>query len=74
MNKTDTREDHLRLDYIASSNTQLMLRFTHDSVDIFNAFQGGNTGIVPGGRPRPGWTAILSATHTFSPTRTARGT
>src|SRR5262245_14914318 len=52
--KTDTREDHLRIDYILSDKTQVMYRYTHDEVDIFNAFQGGNTGIIPGGRPRPG--------------------
>ena len=68
--KTDTREDHLRVDYILSEKTQVMYRYTHDEVDIFNAFQGGNTGIVPGGRPRPGWTTIASVTHTFSPTAT----
>jgi len=68
--KTDTREDHLRVDYILSEKTQVMYRYTHDEVDIFNPLQGGNTGIVPGGRPRPGWTTIASVTHTFSPTAT----
>jgi hypothetical protein len=68
VNKTDTREDHLRLDYVISERTQVMARYTHDAVDIFDAFQGGNTGIVPGTRPRPGFTAILSVTHGFSPT------
>lgn len=70
VSKTDTREDHLRIDYILSEKTQVMYRYTHDEVAIFNAFQGGNTGIVPGGRPRPGWTTIASVTHTFSPTAT----
>ena len=70
VSKTDTREDHLRVDYIISEKTQVMYRYTHDEVDIFNAFQGSNTGIVPGGRPRPGWTTIANVTHTFSPTAT----
>jgi Carboxypeptidase regulatory-like domain len=68
VSRTDTRGDHVRVDYLASERTQVMGRYTHDEWDIFDGFQGGSLGIVPGGRPRPGWTAILSLTHTFSPT------
>ncbi|MCX6638122.1 MAG: TonB-dependent receptor [Acidobacteria bacterium] len=68
VNRTDTREDLLKVDYILSPNTQVSYRWTHDEFDIWNAFQGGNTGIVPGGRPRPGWTTIASLRQTLSPT------
>lgn len=67
-NRTDTREDLIKIDYILSPKDQLSYRWTHDNWAIWNAFQGGNTGIVPGGRPRPGYTTVLSYTHTFSPT------
>jgi hypothetical protein len=68
VNRTDTREDLLKVDYILSPNTQISYRWTHDEWDIWNAFQGGNTGIVPGGRPRPGYTTIANWRQTFSPT------
>jgi hypothetical protein len=68
VNRTDTREDLLKVDYILSANTQISYRWTHDEWDIWNAFQGGNTGIVPGGRPRPGWTTIATLRQTLSPT------
>jgi len=68
VSRTDTREDLLRVDYYLSSKTQLMYRWTHDEWDIWNAFQGGNTGIIPGGRPRPGFTTVASISHTLSPT------
>ena len=67
-NETDSREEVLRLDYVLSPRTQASYRFSHNSVDIFNPFQGGNTGIVPGIRPRPGWTMVGSTQHTFSNT------
>jgi outer membrane receptor protein involved in Fe transport len=67
-NRTDTTENLLKLDYLPTSKQQLMYRFTHQDWDIFNGFQGTNLGIVPGGRPRPGWTTVLSHTYTLSPT------
>ena len=67
-NRTDTREDLIKIDYILSPATQFTYRWTHDNWDLWNAFQGGNTGIVPGGRPRPGYTTMLGMNHTFSPT------
>jgi hypothetical protein len=68
VSRTDSREEMIKIDWLPSSSTQVAYRFTHDQVDIWDAFQGGNTGIVPGGRPRPGWTTILNVNHTFSPT------
>jgi hypothetical protein len=67
VNRTDTREDMLKIDYVLPK-TQIMYRWTHDEFDIFNAWQGSNLGIVPGARPRPGYTTIASVSHTFSPT------
>ncbi len=67
-NQTDSREEVLRLDYVMSERTQFSYRFSHNAVDIFNPFQGGNTGIVPGVRPRPGWTTVGSVQQTLSPT------
>lgn len=68
VNRTDTREDLLKVDYIISPSTQISYRWTHDEFNIWNAFQGGNTGIVPGGRPRPGFTTIATLRQTLSPT------
>jgi outer membrane receptor protein involved in Fe transport len=67
-NRTDTTENMIKADYLATSNQQLMYRFTHQDWDIFNGFQGTNMGFVPGGRPRPGWTTILSHNYTINPT------
>jgi hypothetical protein len=67
-NITDSREEVARVDYTLSSRTQASYRFSHNNVDIFNPFQGGNTGIVPGVRPRPGWTMVGSAQQTWSNT------
>ena len=65
--RTDTTENAIKVDYLATANQQLMYRFTHQDWDIFNGFQGTNLGIVPGGRPRPGWTTVLSHNYTISP-------
>jgi outer membrane receptor protein involved in Fe transport len=65
-NQTDSREEVLRLDYVLSTRTQVSYRFSHNDVQIFNPFQGGNTGIVPGIRPRPGWTTVGSVQQTLS--------
>jgi hypothetical protein len=67
-NVTDSREEVARIDYVLSSRTQISYRYTHNQVDIFNPFQGGNTGIVPGVRPRPGWTTVGSMQQTLSNT------
>lgn len=67
-NRTDTREDTIRGDYYFSPTSQIMYRWTHDTWDIFNGYQGSNLGIVPGGRPRPGFSTIVTWTKTFSPT------
>jgi hypothetical protein len=67
VNRTDTREDLLKVDYLLSPATQISYRWTHDNWDIWNPFQGGNLGIVPGGRPRPGYTTIASWRQTISP-------
>ncbi|HYO80905.1 MAG TPA: TonB-dependent receptor [Bryobacteraceae bacterium] len=67
-NRTDTTENMIKLDYLPSANQQFMYRFTHQDWDIFNGFQGSSTGIVPGGRPRPGWTTVLSHSYTVNPT------
>lgn len=67
-NRTDTTENMVKVDYLATSQQQWMYRFTHQDWDIFNGFQGTNLGIVPGGRPRPGWTTVLSHNYTISPT------
>jgi len=68
VNRNDTREDLVKVDYILSSNTQLSYRWTHDTWYIWNAWQGSSLGIVPGARPRPGYTTMFSLNHTFSPT------
>ncbi len=65
-NQTDSREEVMRLDYVLSTQTQVSYRFSHNDVQIFNPFQGGNTGIVPGIRPRPGWTTVGSVQQTLS--------
>lgn len=67
-NKTDSREEVVRIDYVVSSRSQISYRYTHNDVAIFNPFQGGNTGIVPGIRPRPGWTTVGSLQQTLSNT------
>lgn len=67
-NQTDSREEVARVDYVLSSRTQFSYRYSHNDVDVFNPFQGGNTGIVPGIRPRPGWTTVGSMQQTFSNT------
>ena len=51
-----------------SSRTQVSYRYSHNDVKIFNPFQGGNPGIVPGTRPRPGWTTVASVQQTLSNT------
>ncbi len=68
LNRTDTTENNIRVDYLASAKHQFMYRFTHQDWDIFNGFQGTNLGFIPGGRPRPGWTTVLSWNDTLSPT------
>jgi hypothetical protein len=68
VSETDPRELLLRFDYYLSAKTQISYRWTHDEWGIFDAFQGGSLGIVPGGRPRPGYVTFASLTHTFSPT------
>jgi hypothetical protein len=65
-NITDSREEVVRLDYVLSKDTQVSYRYSHNGVDIFNPFQGGNLGIVPGVRPRPGWTTVGSVQQTLS--------
>jgi hypothetical protein len=65
-NETDSREEVLRIDHVISSRTQASYRYSHNDVQIFNPFQGGNTGIVSGTRPRPGWTAVGSLQQTLS--------
>lgn len=67
-NRTDTREDLARLDYYFSSNHSMMYRWTRDSWDLFDAWQGTNMGFIPGGRPRPGYTTMLTLQDTLSPT------
>src|SRR5262249_11523690 len=68
VNRTDPKEDLIRLDYVVSPKTQISYRWTHDEWEIWNAFQGSGLGIVPGGRPRPGYVTFASVTHSFSPT------
>lgn len=68
VSKTDPRELLLRFDYALSPKTQINYRWVHDEWDILDAFQGGALGIVPGGRPRPGYVTVLDTTHIFSPT------
>ena len=65
-NITDSREEVVRIDYVLSKDTQVSYRYSHNAVDIFNPFQGGNLGIVPGVRPRPGWTTVGSVQQTLS--------
>lgn len=67
-NQTHSREEVARIDYVLSSRTQVSYRFSHNDVQIFNPFQGGNLGTVPGTRPRPGWTTVASAQTTLSNT------
>ena len=67
-NRTDTTENMIKVDYLATSNQQIMYRFTHQDWDLFNGFQGTNMGFIPGGRPRPGWTTVLSHNYTINPT------
>jgi hypothetical protein len=67
-NETDSREEVVRIDYVLSARTQVTYRYTHNDVQIFNPFQGGNIGIVPGTRPRPGWTTVGSLQQTLSNT------
>ena len=65
-NETHSREEVLRLDYMISAQTQVSYRFSHNDVQIFNPFQGGSLGIVPGTRPRPGWTTVGTVQTTLS--------
>jgi Carboxypeptidase regulatory-like domain/TonB-dependent Receptor Plug Domain len=67
-NQTHSREEVGRIDYVMSPRTQVSYRFSHNDVQIFNPFQGGNLGIVPGTRPRPGWTTVGSVQMTLSNT------
>jgi hypothetical protein len=67
-NRTDTAENMVKIDYLATPQQQWMYRFTHQDWDIFNGFQGTNMGFIPGGRPRPGWTTVLSNNYTIDPT------
>ena len=57
----------MRFDYNLSPKTQINYRWVHDEWDILDAFQGGNLGIVPGGRPRPAYVTVLGLSHIFSP-------
>ena len=67
-NETRSREEVARIDYVLSPKTQVSYRFSHNDVKIFNPFQGGSLGIVPGTRPRPGWTTVGSVQTTLSNT------
>jgi len=53
---------------VLSPKIQVSYRFSHNDVQIFNPFQGGSLGIVPGTRPRPGWTTVGSVQMTLSNT------
>jgi Carboxypeptidase regulatory-like domain/TonB-dependent Receptor Plug Domain len=68
VSRTDPRELLLRFDYNLSPKTQINYRWVHDEWDILDAFQGGNLGIVPGGRPRPAYVTVIDTSHIFSPT------
>ena len=67
-NETRSREEVARIDYVVSPKTQVSYRFSHNDVKIFNPFQGGTLGVVPGTRPRPGWTTVGSVQTTLSNT------
>jgi Carboxypeptidase regulatory-like domain/TonB-dependent Receptor Plug Domain len=67
-NETRSREEVARIDYTLSAQTQVSYRFSHNDVKIFNPFQGGTLGIVPGTRPRPGWTTVGTLQTAFSNT------
>jgi hypothetical protein len=67
-NETHSREEVARIDYVMSTRTQVNYRFSHNDVQIFNPFQGGSLGIVPGTRPRPGWTTVGTVQTTLSNT------
>jgi Carboxypeptidase regulatory-like domain/TonB-dependent Receptor Plug Domain len=67
-NETHSREEVARIDYVMSPRTQVSYRFSHNDVQIFNPFQGGTLGIVPGTRPRPGWTTVGSVQMALSNT------
>ncbi|MGI8992247.1 MAG: carboxypeptidase regulatory-like domain-containing protein [Bryobacteraceae bacterium] len=64
----DVREDLYRFDYLVSPKMQVSYRWTADTNFIYQPFQGSNTGIVPGTRPRPGVNTELTLTNTLSPT------
>ncbi len=66
--ETDTRQDHIRLDYHPTNRIHFMGRFTRDDVHVLEAFQGGNLGIVPGTRPRPGWSSVVTFSWTLTNT------
>ena len=68
VSRTDPRELLLRFDYNLSPKTQINYRWVHDEWEILDAFQGGNLGIVPGGRPRPAYVTVIDTSHIFSPT------
>jgi outer membrane receptor protein involved in Fe transport len=65
-NQTHSREEVARIDYVLSPKTQVSYRFSHNDVQIFNPFQGGALGVVPGTRPRPGWTTVGTVQSTLS--------
>lgn len=67
-NRTDNREDLIRVDYYIKSKNQLMARWTHDTAYIWNAFQGTSLGFVPGSRSRPGFQTMISLNTTINPT------
>src|SRR3954454_7790949 len=66
ISRTDPRDLLVRFDYNLSPKTQINYRWVHDGWEILDAFQGGNLGIVPGGRPRPAYVTVLETSHIFN--------
>src|SRR4029450_7290037 len=60
-NETHSREEVLRLDYMASPQTQVSYRFSHNDVQIFHPVQGGSLCLVSGTRPRVARSASFRA-------------
>ncbi len=66
--RADARQSLYRGDYLINQNMQMMGRYAHDTIDRWDAAQGAAFGTIPGTRPFLGYSAMISLTHTLSPT------
>ncbi|MCX6614278.1 MAG: hypothetical protein NTW74_25990, partial [Acidobacteria bacterium] len=67
-NRTDYREELMRIDYNLTPKNQLSYKLVMDSWNILFAFRNNSLPIVPNPRNRPGYLTSLSWQSTLSPT------